>query len=994
MTSDPRLEAFLTDSGEVFSGVQQGQNLWKPDPFDVKSINASARSAFEKLLNRAVGSPPPDSGKLLLLLGDSGSGKTHLVRAFRNLAHGEGKGYVGYMPMTVNTPHYDRYVLSHFIDSIDRSYDGAEGESGLRRLSSAVMSLCNSAFAPLIPDLEEDELPGMVSTVAYELQEADPRLREVNIDLLRALISLQRPDVRLHHAVLQWLRCKDLSAADRQLLDFVPRLEAGDSRWMLEQLGRLMGVFNQAMVLCVDQVEDISDFRQRPDMEAPFRQAVHILTHLAGNIPSAIVVICCLSDFWYAQKQKLTQAMLDRIEHDPEPVKLDQFLTAPMAREVAALRLKYLYAQHDVTVDATDPTWPFPAQGFEALNGLRTRAVLRHCRRYREQAIQSQRLPDTFPIPDPEAGQVERTPESKPLPFSLKEMEQVWTNFHAAFDEESPEEQEELAELLAWAIEMANGEQAGEARFVLQKQDEPSMMDVTLQPEGRRLRVAVCNHSARGGHLGRQMTEALQGVSGQEPVLVRTTDFPKTASTVTEQLTLLKKKGGRIAVLADGDLRELVALRMFWRAHTQPVLREWSQTSQPITRLRLVRDLLGLGESSAPPVAAQSTPAAKPSARPAAAQSTPPPTKGTAAPAAKQAPRQTVLELVPKTPEPKPDTQPLEPPIPIKRGHALKEAASGPLRVGVQEGLYSEPVTLEPDELTRHSAFLGGTGSGKTTLALNVVEQLLLRGIPAILVDRKGDLAGYAREAAWQTPLQDEALAERRRLLRERVDVALYTPGRSRWPSPRHPRGAPGHGAPVRRGAGPVHPAGRGRHRGHARVQEQHPGPGRAHPAGPGAPAPGAAPARTGHHPRCRPAVRPVRGPRARAGGRGPGPQGLPEALAGPGHAALQHPHPAVHHGRADGPHGSCSAGDSAVPGRTRLSIISTKFLGSHSSSSSGSPNCSWRPIAGRARTPPPSSRRCCSSTRRTCTCPRWAYPPPSSPWRTCSGARARPASA
>ena len=54
-------------------------------------------------------------------------------------------------------------------------------------------------------------------------------------------------------------------------------------------------------------------------------------------------------------------------------------------------------------------------------------------------------------------------------------------------------------------------------------------------------------------------------------------------------------------------------------------------------------------------------------------------------------------------------------------------------------------MTIEPGDLTRHAAFLGAPGSGKTTAALCVVEQLLLRGIPAILVDRKGDLCSYAR---------------------------------------------------------------------------------------------------------------------------------------------------------------------------------------------------------------------------------------------------------
>ena len=42
--------------------------------------------------------------------------------------------------------------------------------------------------------------------------------------------------------------------------------------------------------------------------------------------------------------------------------------------------------------------------------------------------------------------------------------------------------------------------------------------------------------------------------------------------------------------------------------------------------------------------------------------------------------------------------------------------------------------------MKRHAAVLGGSGSGKTTLALSLIEQLLLKGIPAVLIDRKGDL--------------------------------------------------------------------------------------------------------------------------------------------------------------------------------------------------------------------------------------------------------------
>jgi hypothetical protein len=91
-----------------------------------------------------------------------------------------------------------------------------------------------------------------------------------------------------------------------------------------------------------------------------------------------------------------------------------------------------------------------------------------------------------------------------------------------------------------------------------------------------------------------------------------------------------------------------------------------------------------------------------------------------------------------------------------------------------------KPITLNKSILKRHAAVLGGSGSGKTTLALSLIEQLLLRGVPAILIDRKGDLASYANPEVWR--FTDNDMSERRgdrEKLADSIDVAVYTPGRA-----------------------------------------------------------------------------------------------------------------------------------------------------------------------------------------------------------------------
>lgn len=52
----------------------------------------------------------------------------------------------------------------------------------------------------------------------------------------------------------------------------------------------------------------------------------------------------------------------------------------------------------------------------------------------------------------------------------------------------------------------------------------------------------------------------------------------------------------------------------------------------------------------------------------------------------------------------------------------------------------SEQVLLDPSNLTTHAVVTGMTGSGKTGLCIGLLEEAALQGIPAIIIDPKGDL--------------------------------------------------------------------------------------------------------------------------------------------------------------------------------------------------------------------------------------------------------------
>lgn len=123
----------------------------------------------------------------------------------------------------------------------------------------------------------------------------------------------------------------------------------------------------------------------------------------------------------------------------------------------------------------------------------------------------------------------------------------------------------------------------------------------------------------------------------------------------------------------------------------------------------------------------------------------------------------------------------------------------------------TQPLLYEPSDLTTHAMVVGMTGSGKTGLCIDLLEEAALQGVPSLMIDPKGDItnlllhfpdllpadfqswvnpdgarragktiaqAAADTAATWKNGLAEwDITPERIRALSNAVEFAVYTPG-------------------------------------------------------------------------------------------------------------------------------------------------------------------------------------------------------------------------
>ncbi len=749
-----------------FNWAPVPDDVWRPLPFHVDGLHAGVVQAVWEGLREAAASG--DGSPIgLVLQGQRGSGKTHLLGWLRELAQADG-GYF-FLVSLLNAKDFWSSVLASMRDGLARPVPGGELQLRLllRRLAARVGAprSARRAFMGEI-GLTRDALDAFIEGLAA----VDEYVSRTSRETARALALSASADVVQQDVADNYFACDDEGTPGERAA-WGMRRAARTPEEIVQDLSRLLAVTGPAVV-AFDQIDvllaqsalggDLAA-RQPADSVDEWQQAM-VLEGVAGGLMTlrertrrTLTVVACLPTSWTLIKTKATATVRDRFR---EPPRLSTIKNAELARKIIARRFDLHFTE--LGFRASYPTWPVRPEAFQDAGDFTPRQLLIIIDAHIRACLLADKVMELPRLGDP--------PTSEPLPSAPVPPSTIGADALAHYDERfdtlkkgadvtTPLEADTEDAVVPRLLE------AGLTAWILESAERTEVFTVDPPPSAKpdlhaRLRLVLdeatedqvhwCFRAVTDRHHGNAALHRLRRAvtaAGLDPAvpkrkLLLLRNKPWSTSTKTKQeLAALAAVDWRTLPLDHEDLRILTALRALLDEDAAGVA-PWLAARRPTRHVAVLRAALADVDAWLPAV--------RTSGEVLTAAAGPPPVL----PAGDEATT--------------PAAEPAE---------DLPTGAPPAFTVG-RDYSTRQPVSLELEALRKHVTVFAGSGSGKTVLIRRIVEECALQGVSSIVLDPNNDLARLGDGWPDPPPQWGDGDAAKAADYLEHTDVVVWTPRR------------------------------------------------------------------------------------------------------------------------------------------------------------------------------------------------------------------------
>jgi len=739
-------------------------SIWSDSLCDVPGLHQSVRAELFRRLGRLQTQKDEHSPLGTVLLGQAGSGKTHLLMQMRREAVSAELTFV--LADLTDVHDFWETLRFSFVRSLLTSTAGksAEVRPQYERLLEAILAKhpVKDMSLPVVASLRPPSLANRITDVVRAVTRVHPVEGLEHRDVLRSLLLLASTDNNISEKGYDWLLGEEITDNTELIYGFhrqrrTPYEMVRGLAWLINLRGPSVVAFDQLdpIVMAHNRAAAITVDRH-PSPEAVVSQAIIDgiaagLTALRDTTRRSMTIVSCLRDTWKYIEERVVASAAQRFD-----VSLDfQDLFSPDdARRLLEARLAPAF--RSVGFVPPYPSWPFRPEAFKSAIHLRPRQLLQIASTH----INRCRNDGTTELLEFVPGGPRTIPPPPPSELDRRFEELAKAANPAEILKRGDDDLEKLVKAACYAVtkEVA----ACIDKEIRAHEDIPKQASyaglhgrivVIHGDEGEReqhLSIRFLQHPHHNSVTAR--LKAAMTVSGIDPALefrrlriLRRASLPSGA-TVDDVSKELRRRGGEIVNPSDEDLRMLDALDKM-RDEKLNHFDAWLAARRPVTQSDLFKSdvewLCPWTKQGTPKVSAVTT------------------DKGGHQLNAHSA----TVGINAKSRTAEVTTTP-------------NSSAAASVFLGDRVGLGNQPPQSLPiGMLSNHTLVMAGSGSGKTVFIRRVVEEAALTGIPSIVIDGANDLSrlGLPWPERPETFTDDDAEKSKRYL--SQTDVVIWTPG-------------------------------------------------------------------------------------------------------------------------------------------------------------------------------------------------------------------------
>ena len=287
----------------------------------INSIHAGTISEVEDMLNQLQQDP---KAKTLMIMGESGSGKTYLLGRIKNSLNP--KAYFAYIQPFPKSDHIWRHILRETVDSLIQIPEGQQDSQlllWLKNLSVVKKTSLKDKLTkvPIWDLLKSDRQKGRKEFI----KKLSRLFKQANIfnseEFFGVLFDLT--DLDLESIACNWLKGDNISEENLKELNVKTSIEDEDTaQKILANFGKISAE-TQPIVICFDQLESIDKL---PNGLIDLASLFTVNTLIHTSFKNFLVVISILTDKWMDNKSRITPSDCDRINRiiELESIDLEQ----------------------------------------------------------------------------------------------------------------------------------------------------------------------------------------------------------------------------------------------------------------------------------------------------------------------------------------------------------------------------------------------------------------------------------------------------------------------------------------------------------------------------------------------------------------------------------------------------------------------------------------------------------------------------------------------